>query len=232
MKRLIYQIVIISLLSFSTIFVSNAQLRFPNGKVMDLYTHVNSLYFETEIRFYTGSLSVDNYNWEKISDSIDTRWLIGSCFNGDCWNGLPSNGGFIKSFGINDTTGFIRFHIDTYDTNGKSVIKYRVVNKNDPSDQAELTFTIIFEKELGIETDQSHFQPISVFKNTANNSIRIQFNGSGQLLSCRIIDIKGNIVFETDKPGKVFMIDNLAKGVYIVELKTIDNTCFKKIINY
>lgn len=227
---MLYKKFIIFLLLFPSIFVSKAQLSFPKGTELNLYTHINFLYLETEILFHTGKVLVNEYEWEKISDSVDTRWLIGSCFNGDCLNGLPPKGAFSKSFGINDTTGFIRFHIETHDTNGKSVIKYKVVNKNDSSDQAELTFNIIFEKELSVPNDQSQLKPITIFQNAENNTIRIQFNKAEPLLNGRIIDMQGRTVYKLTTPFRNFTIDQLTEGIYIVELKSAKNIYTQKFI--
>ena len=215
---------------FPMAFTSHAQLKFPNGTVLNLNTHINFLYFETEILFHTGKFPINQYSWEKTDDSVDDRWLIGSCFNGDCWNGLPAKGTFVKDFGMNDTTGFIRFHVETYDTNGKSVIKYRVVNNNDPSDQALLTFNITFEKVVGISNNQSHLQPITIFRNTGNNTIRFHFNKAEPLLSGRIIDMQGRTTLNLPVTNNDFTIDQLTEGIYIIELKSVKNIYNQKFI--
>jgi hypothetical protein len=225
-----FRTVFILLLLFPSFFVARAQLSFPNGKKLDLNTNINLLYFETEILFHTGKNLVDQYNWEKVSDSVDHRWLIGSCFNGDCQNGLPINGTFIKSFGINDTTGFIRFHVETYDTNGKSVIKYKVVNKNDLTDQAELTFNITFEKLSGINDHQNHKQSIILRQNALNGNIRIQFNEAEPLISGRIINLYGKTVCNLAVLNNEFIEYQLSKGLYIVELKSAKSIYTQKFI--
>ena len=101
--------IILLFIIISAFHISKAQLSFQKGTVLNLNTHINFLYFETEILFHTGKYKVNEYYWEKLNDSVDTRWLIGSCFNGDCWNGLPSKSNFVKDYGFNDTTGFILF---------------------------------------------------------------------------------------------------------------------------
>jgi hypothetical protein len=232
MKQFLIKNLIVLILSFSSIQLSIAQLRFPNGTILNLNTSINILYFQTEILFYTGPLTVDNYKWQKISDSVDTHWFISSCFNGDCWNGLPYEGTFVKSFGINDTTGFIRFHVETYDTNGKSVLKYRVFNKNNIAEQAELTFNITFEKELGIKTVQSNSNTFCVLQNVANHSIRIQYNNPESLISSRIIDINGKTLREIRDLDKDILIDDLVKGIYIIELTSTNHLYRKKFISF
>jgi hypothetical protein len=215
-------------LLFFSFFVSKAQLKFPNGPVLNLNTNINVLYFETEIRFYTGKYKVDKYNWEKVADSLDSRWLFSSCFNGDCWNDLPSNGTFVKEFGFNDTTGFIRFHVATYDSNGKSFIKYMVYNQLDIADQALLTFNITFEKEVGMK-DKHHSLKINIFQNAANGKIRIQFDEPVQILITRILDIHGKIVFETTEKGDL-TVSQLPKGLYVVELISADQMYSRKFV--
>ena len=232
MKHPIFKKFILFIILFSTIFVSKAQLRFPNGTELNLYTHINFLYPETEILFLTGKIFVSEYNWEKISDSIDGNWLVGSCFNGDCWNGLPSKGTFIKEFGFNDTTGFIRFHVETYDLNGKSVIRYKVENKNNPSDRAVLTFNIVFEKGTGIASMQNKTEAITVFQNSEDNSTRIRFNKTEPLLSCRIINMQGKTVLNLATDKTDFVIDKLSKGIYIIELKSVRSSYTQRFVKY
>jgi hypothetical protein len=220
-----------SLLIFSIIFLSNAQLRFPKGTELNLKTGVNFLYFETEILFYTGPLTVDNYKWVKISDSTDSRWLIGSCFNGDCWNGLPETGTFIKSFGINDTTGFIRFHIETHDTNGKSVIRYRVVNKNNPSEFADLTFNVIFEKGLGFNPYSVNSTPLKIYRK-ADNLLSLQLNKPEEFLSGSITDLSGKPVVKISGFNNEIQLGSIQKGIYIIRIQTKDHLYSQKFLNY
>ena len=69
---------------FTGISKSNAQMHFPNGSNLNLNTNNSVLYLETRILFNTGIYKSSDYRWEKISDSIDSRWFVTSCFNGDC----------------------------------------------------------------------------------------------------------------------------------------------------
>ena len=219
---------ILILLFLPVFFISRAQLSFPNGTVLNLNTNINFLYFETEILFHTGKILVSEYDWEKVSDSIDTRWLIGSCFNGDCWNGLPAKGSFVTYYGINDTTGFIRFHVETYDTNGKSVIRYNVVNRNNIADQAVLTFNIVFEKALSIAKRNNTDQAITIYKNTDGNNAKIHFNLSESIIEGRIIDLKGHTIRYYESPKSDLYVEALTSGLYIVELKSAKGIYTKK----
>lgn len=117
-------------------------IHFPKGKTNDFFTQVDVLYFETEIRFYTrGCISTD-MKWEILSDSLDQRWDISSCFNGDCLVAIPRNGSFISDYGINDTTVFIRFHVNTLKHTGVSKISARVFHKNNPAVNDTIHFVV------------------------------------------------------------------------------------------
>jgi hypothetical protein len=216
------------LLLFLTISVSKAQLSFPKGSTLDLNTNINFLYFETEILFHTGKILVSEYDWEKVSDSIDTRWLIGSCFNGDCWNDLPQKGSFVKDYGFNDTTGFIRFHVETYDTNGKSVIQYKVVNRNNLADQALLTFNITFKKFVGIADNDKINKAITIYQD--GNNANIQFNLPESIIVGRIMDMQGKTTRQYTSPKSQIEVEDLTNGLYIIEIKTAKNTYIKKFI--
>ena len=127
-----------------------AQINFPNGNFLNLNTDNDFLYMETRLIFNTGIYKSDDYKWEKIYDSLDKNWLITACFNGECRNELADSGSFIRDYGLNDTTGFIAFHVETYKYDGLSRIRYKVYNKNDHSDQQDLIFNITYKNNTGI----------------------------------------------------------------------------------
>ena len=200
-----------------------AQLSFPKGTELNLNTTNNFLYEETRIFFNTAKYSPNDYRWEKISDSLDKRWFVTACFNGDCKNDLLQSGSFMKDFGINDTTCFIAFHVETFDSTGVSVIKYNVYNKYDSSDKANLIFNI--SDSNFVEVNSMNFahviknNSISIFPNPASSTLTIQsgidlgdsdinlFNQLGEKVFVKIID---NLTIN---------ISNISKGIYFLQVK-------------
>jgi hypothetical protein len=152
---------------------SDAQLSFPKGKILNLQTQRSILYKETEIRFYTGIHTISDYEWThaELEDSLDPRWDFQACFNGDCKIELPPNGDFIPDFGINDTTGFIAFHVDSREFAGKSKVAYYVTNKTNAEDKALLIFNINYISFAGMNESFDSRNSISVYPNPASDII-------------------------------------------------------------
>lgn len=125
-----------------------AQIKFPTGNILNINSSNELMYSETRILFTTGKYKANDYHWSKQMDSLDNRWYVTVCFNGDCRNDLLQNGNFVTEFGINDTTCFIAFHVETKGFNGVSKIKYKVYNNKMPSDSAELNYTITYTNPL------------------------------------------------------------------------------------
>lgn len=168
------KILILIFFSFG-LFKSYAQLSFPNGTVLDLETTHATLYIETGILFHTGNYTVTDYNWSRaFIDSLDPRWDFQACMNGDCKIGLPASGSFISNFGMNDTTGYIRFHVSTFNLSGKSTVKYYVTNNLDPADNALLTFNINYRNTTAVENIGA-IQPLFwVYPNPTSGSLNIK----------------------------------------------------------
>ena len=149
-----------------------AQLSFPNGNVLNLKTSEQYLYIETQILFNTGKFKANDYSWDKKLDSIDSKWFVTACFNGDCKNDLLQSGTFLKDFGLNDTTCFIAFHVETHEYTGTSKIIYRVFNKNNPLDSATLYFNISYSKPSGLNDLMEN--NLNIYPNPVTNKINIE----------------------------------------------------------
>lgn len=164
--------ILLCFLAWLTLQPLQAQIRLPDGNTLHLVSGSNLLYLETRILFTTGKYKADDYRWVKISDSLDQRWSVSACFNGDCRNDLVPSGQFIKDFGLNDTTCFIAFHVETMNFEGTSRIQYKVINIHDSTDQALLTFNITYKKSLGITApgDQSM---LSICPNPFSTSLQL-----------------------------------------------------------
>ncbi|MBL6963346.1 MAG: T9SS type A sorting domain-containing protein [Bacteroidetes bacterium] len=222
-------LIIILVLLTSIGFGAKAQLSFPNGNVLNLNTHLDYLYFETEVLFHTGNYIVDDYRWEKISDSVDNRWLVHACFNGDCWISLPDSSNFVGEYGINDTTAFIRFHVWSYQFDGGLTIKYRVINNKDSLDQAVLTFNIHYSYAIGIN-DKSPFREYDeMYPNPVRAELYFNSANISEFKSLRIIDIGGKTVFESSYVAEYLDISQLPKGFYIISVGTSDQLINRKI---
>lgn len=230
--RLLKTIVsILTLLSFG--ISAKAQLSFPNGNVMNLNTTNDFLYIETRIVFNTGIYKSDDYKWEKISDSLDMRWLVTACFNGDCKNDLVQSGNFVSDFGLNDTTGFIAFHVETYGFIGTSVIKYKVYNKKDSLDKADLVFNISYTKPAGIN---EHLEKVfSAYPNPAANELNVKLKNENQPAEIKLINTLGAIVLSKNLDNKAvetFNISELTSGIYFIKVKSGTRSFTQKFIKH
>lgn len=224
-KYLFYLCVFFALLV--AVLPAHGQLSFPKGTTLNLNTGSSVLYFETEILFHTGKFNVNNYDWVKVSDSIDARWAVSSCFNGDCWNDLPAQSSFIKDYGYNDTTGFIRFHVDTRELDGKSVIHYEVVNRSDVNDRALLTFNISYTKTVSIANLKT--AALIAFQSADLNFLQIK-NMPLNPHSAGIYNPAGKQILFYLNPSAEIFTGNLAAGLYILEIKTDRQTYRGKFI--
>jgi hypothetical protein len=201
-----------------------AQISFPDGNVNNLVTGEHLLYLETRILFHTGQFKANDYRWEKVSDSLDQRWLVTACFNGDCKNDLLQSGDFIMDYGLNDTTCFIAFHVESYGYEGTSKIKYNVYNKNQPADSASLHFRITYTDVTKTPDLVPVFSGLNVFPNPATDILNIS-QGGGNLNGSRILisDISGqnlvNLLVSHDTEQFPIDVDHLQPGIYLVTIQ-------------
>ena len=210
---------------------AKAQLSFPDGSVLNLNTSNDFLYIETRILFNTGIYRSDDYQWEKISDSLDNRWLIGACFNGDCRNDLVQSGNFRKVFGLNDSTGFIAFHVETYEYNGTSIIKYKVYNNKDSLDKADLIFNISYTKPTGINEHFENF--FSTYPNPAINELNVKLKSGNQSAEIQLVNTLGVIVLSKNMDNKAtetLNVSELPKGIYFIKIKSDTRSFTQKFI--
>lgn len=199
---------------------SQAQLSFPKGKVLNVYSNIEFMYWETAIYFHTGANKVSDYNWVKgMSDSLDPRWDFQACMNGDCKVGLPAQGAFTTAFGENDTTGFIRCHIATAGKNGASWFTYIVAHKTDTSDHAELRFNVFYENLTGVNEANRHDQ-LHIFPNPATGQLHLY--GVSDVATYQIVSINGQQVVAGNLNGnrsESIDIGMLSNGMYILNIQ-------------
>lgn len=211
-------------LTFLFAQVAQAQLVFPNGTTLNLLTHKDVLYIETEIKFYTGANLITDYQWERLPDSVNTTWDHQACMNGDCKVGLPASGGFITDFGINDTTGFIRFHVNSYGINGSTQLRYLVRNKNNFNDAVDLEFNITYTKNTGLA--ETSFKQLNLVPNPCSSFIYVSIeksewetirviNATGQQMLVDM-DAAGNLLTDTYPAGLYFVVTQNQRGSFVV----------------
>jgi hypothetical protein len=198
--------------------ISHAQMSFPNGKTLNLVTDNGFLYMETRLLFTIGKRKAEDYRWEKISDSSDSRWELSSCFNGECWNGLPDSGNFIGDYGLSDSTCFIAFHVETHEYDGKAVIKYRVTNRFDPSETADLTFSVTYTGPSGINSAAGREGQVVLFPNPASSAFSVKlYNEMKPAVPISIFSLSGQYVYSTKEPQNID-ISGLPVGTYLVRI--------------
>lgn len=232
----------IKLFIFISMFVLNksiiAQIYLPKGAVIVLNTNNEYLYDETRIFFNTGIFKSDDYKFEKKSDSLDSRWLVTACFNGECWNDLIDSGNFLKEYGFNDTTCFIAFHIETHGYNGKSVIKYNVYRKNNIADSANLEFNISYTNTSGINTNQNRESAFKMYPNPAKDKLTLQMNWvQDTKFKIQITNVLGERI-SNDYEGKTIngnwnneiATSLLSNGVYFIQISTEGETTRYKFV--
>jgi len=215
----------------SSVGFASAQIKFPNGNVLNLYTANNLMYLETRIIFNTGKYKADDYRWEKISDSLHNKWFVTACFNGDCRNDLLQSGNFMSDFGLNDTTCFIAFHVETFGFNGSSVIKYKVYNKNNPSDSAHLIYNIHYTDEAAIQKP-AHAQIRIV--NPVRNVISI-LNVNEPIEEVILMDYQGKEVAKWNTPtpiGNTLLLEKPVSlnGLCLLKLKINGGEVIRKVL--
>lgn len=206
-----------------------AQLSFPNGNVLNLKTAEQYLYIETQILFNTGKFKANDYNWDKKLDSIDSKWFVTACFNGDCKNDLLQSGTFLKDFGLNDTTCFIAFHVETHEYTGTSKIIYTVFNKNNPLDSATLYFNISYSKPSGMNDLMEN--NLHIYPNPVTNKINIETMLDLQNATLKIVNSLGEIVMKKQLISDTeFDVSNLKNGVYFLNIVSNNYTVFRKFV--
>ncbi len=205
-------------LYFISIGTTSAQINLTNGNTLQLNSSNNLMYLETRIFFKTGIYKADDYCWNKISDSVDSRWLITSCFNGDCRNDLLPSGCFVKDFGFNDTLCFLGFHVETHDFDGRSVIRYQIINKNNNTDKTDLVFDISFKNTLGI-TSINQNKSITVFPNPVKEQLLLQSIKPFDEAKIQFMNSLGQLVLEqhiTEFRPVIADVSSLSKGIYFL----------------
>mgnify|MGYP001559902135 CR=1 FL=1 len=82
------------------------------------------------------------------------------------------------------------------------------------------------------------FSEINISPNPTNDILRIDYKlNTKQSIQIELVDIMGNLIFsehvpETISYSKTFNFIGLSTGIYLLKLKSIQNTIIKKVIKY
>ena len=196
-----------------------AQITFPNGNTLNLNTDQEYVYLETRILFNTGIYKANDYRWEKITDSLDQRWFVTACFNGDCRNDLLQSGQFKTDYGINDTTCFIAFHVESKGITGTSFIKYKILNTKNQNDTATLTYRLHYYNTSAGLSDLQNTSQLQVKYLVAGCEAFI-YNQTTSKTIVNICSLTGEIVdtFSLGAKSETHLnTANLAKGIYLIK---------------
>lgn len=212
-----------------------AQLSFPNGKSIELVTDNGFLYMETRLIFHLGKHKADQYRYEKISDSIDSQWLLSSCFNGECRAKIEDSGVFMNELGINDSTCYIAFHVDTRGLSGKTVIKYRVANRYDSTEAGDLTFSITYTGPAGLRPPEAAGGGVRLYPNPAKTYFSIDLADKSIIKPGRleVFSLSGQLVFSQETgPWLPTQIDisHLRAGSYLVRIPAAGGFLYKPLL--
>ncbi|MGZ5244262.1 MAG: T9SS type A sorting domain-containing protein [Bacteroidia bacterium] len=227
MKKLL--IIFTLLFGFSE---ARAQISFPKSNVIDTVIHVDLAYYETQVIFHTGKYKSSDYLYKKISDSLDPNWFVTACFNGDCRNELEQGGKFLSEFGLNDTTCFIAFHVESHDINGKSRIRYKVINSKDSTDQAILDVTVTYISTTGFEQTAAEGLQVKCYPNPASQFVNI-YTGIISDFEVSIYNLQGKILlnqqFSSTNQASINTAQ-LPKGMYFIQVANGRNSSTRKIL--
>lgn len=201
---------------------ANAQLSFPKGKVLNLVTSEQILYFETEIPFTIKGGKIADYSYQYVSDSIDFNWEVSSCMNGECLIGFPKSGTFTNINKAPDTVGYLRFHVDSRDIPGKSTVRYKVYHTSNISDIGELEFNITYVKPSGVSSSKSQSE-FKVYPIPAKDKIYIEgLSASNQ--SILLYNMLGQCVYQSASTGTgsyELAVCDFPQGVYVLKVGSV-----------
>jgi hypothetical protein len=130
---------------------------------------------------------------------------------------LLQSGTFLKDFGLNDTTCFIAFHVETHQLTGTSKIVYQVYNKNNVADSAIMVFNISYSKPSGIE--QILAKNLNIFPNPVTNKIQIQSDLNLQPSIIKIVNILGEevLILPINNTSELD-VSSLKNGIYFLSI--------------
>lgn len=208
-------VLIVLLLSNSAM----AQISFRDSAYKTLNSEQELLYEETKITFNTGIYRSTDYRFEKISDSICTQWIVTACFNAECWNELLDSGRFIDDYNPDSNSCFIAFHVFSLGNDGRSRIRYRVINTLDSNDQAVLNWDVSYRNPLDLNSEK--LADYKVWPNPSNTIWTISISGELTPAAFILYDSQGRRVnagvqfsFNTIKVNAQY----LAEGIYTLVL--------------
>lgn len=135
------------------------------------------------------------FKWNKVSASVPSTWEVSICDNGHCNTSLVDSGAMDPVY-IGDI-GLMSLHVNPHFETGTAIIRYSIYATNTPLQVDTLTWIITASGATGISTI-NYLQPsISI-----NNQTLYLNNIDKQFTSLQIIDINGQIIYQTSIQDK------------------------------
>jgi len=164
-------------------------------------------------------------NW-----SLPTQYTTTEATNAESyvWEFLPAEAGTILSNGLTATVTW------TLNWEGMATIKVKGYNEicgeGEFSEELEITCSIC----TGIN-EKADLKDIQIFPNPTNGMITISFDNNFGMTEISVMNMLNKVVFSEKSEtmtGKILDMDlsNLAKGVYIIKLKTDRHEETRKIV--
>ena len=206
----------------------NAQIIFPMGHQRIVNTDKNYLYEETEISIIVRGGIISKYRWQWVWDSVPSTWTVTACINGLCYPDRPQWDTFSRELTENDTAGYFRFHVFTYDHSGAAKVKYRIVNATNAAEDSLMYFEFNYTNPNSIA--QQHADAVHVYPNPVNDALYIDH--AAQHTEVRIFDLNSKELLNVQINGAGEKIDlqNLPNGLYELHLAGVDLNLRRKIV--
>ncbi|MEP0262673.1 T9SS type A sorting domain-containing protein [Dokdonia sp.] len=97
-------------------------------------------------------------------------------------------------------------------------------------------FTVVFQERDALDTDEVSFREsdIKLYPNPASDFVTLAYQGDRQLEQLTITDINGRLIkiidLENFNNAQVIDTSILAKGIYFIQIQSIDRNVIKKLI--
>jgi hypothetical protein len=212
---------------------ASAQIIFPKGNNQHIIFSSGYVYFETNVAFSLTSGKITDYAWNKLADSIDTRWIIDACMNGTCKVGLPDAGPFESMTSADDTFGFIKFHIETNGFEGSSKMMYRIYKKTDPSIQSFVSMKYTYDKNAtGIQNIYKTDDLFHVYPIPANMHLSMKITEPiTTRFSAELIDLSGKTLTSIPllQSDTSMDVSGITAGLYTLHIFSSDHHYYHRV---
>ena len=112
------------------------------------------------------------------------------------------------------------FHVQTNDSDGTSVIKYQILNKNNIADNADLIFNITYNNTTGI-IDNNFSNKIKIYPNPVTSTLNFTGNINLKDYEVRIMNPLGQYIYKqnfTIQTNESIDVSFLQNGIYFLQM--------------